>query len=416
MLYTWPPANSFLRGMDFLTAPGRADAVARGPGQHRSRSPARRSTWSPTAAPASRCSARSASRAGRRSACWPWCWTRPPSSQQAVRRSGFAGFDVSLADVTRSGAPRTLVGRPGRPRRPRRLPRSRWPSAAAASSCASRRRVAYMAEQRGLASWTVLTAGLLLTALLGALMLLISGERAADRGPGGGPHRAPARPRSAPAGDPRQRRRRHRHRRRATACVVSANPATAALFGYPPAHLQGLPFTTLVPGADGETAPSCWRAWPAAPPEERELDGINARGEPFPLAVSVSPVELPGERLYVCILRDLTEQQPLAGPHPPPGPPRSAHRPGEPPRARPAPGAAAGAGAPLAASRWRCCSSTSTTSRRSTTRSATRPATSCWWAPAARMKDLLRDVDTLARLGGDEFIIVLGGPLDARTA
>ena len=30
---------------------------------------------------------------------------------------------------------------------------------------------------------------------------------------------------------------------------------------------------------------------------------------------------------------------------------------------------------------------------------------------SARMKDLLRDVDTLARLGGDEFIIVLGGPL-----
>jgi diguanylate cyclase (GGDEF)-like protein len=30
---------------------------------------------------------------------------------------------------------------------------------------------------------------------------------------------------------------------------------------------------------------------------------------------------------------------------------------------------------------------------------------------ATRMKDLLRDVDTLARLGGDEFIIVLGGPL-----
>ncbi|HBI71407.1 MAG TPA: diguanylate cyclase, partial [Massilia sp.] len=30
---------------------------------------------------------------------------------------------------------------------------------------------------------------------------------------------------------------------------------------------------------------------------------------------------------------------------------------------------------------------------------------------AERMKDLLRDVDTLARLGGDEFIIVLAGPL-----
>eukprot|EP01034_Spumella_vulgaris_P026824 gene26824-33465_t len=36
----------------------------------------------------------------------------------------------------------------------------------------------YVAAQRGWQSWTVLTCGLLLTALLGGMMLLISGERA----------------------------------------------------------------------------------------------------------------------------------------------------------------------------------------------------------------------------------------------
>ena len=37
---------------------------------------------------------------------------------------------------------------------------------------------AYMEGERGVASWIVITTGLLLAALLGALMLIVSGERA----------------------------------------------------------------------------------------------------------------------------------------------------------------------------------------------------------------------------------------------
>ncbi len=55
----------------------------------------------------------------------------------------------------------------------------------------------------------------------------------------------------------------------------------------------------------------------------------------------------------------------------------------------------------------RSCSWTSTTSRRSTTRSATRPATACWPRSATALKNSLRAADTAARLGGDEFAILL---------
>jgi PAS domain-containing protein len=121
-----------------------------------------------------------------------------------------------------------------------------------------------MEEQRGLVSWTVLTAGLLLTALLGAMLLLTSGERAAIE---------------AKVTDRTARLRDREARLQAIldnagdaivtvdagGVVVSANPATAALFGYPQPHLQGLPFATLVPGAGGEDGAGLLRRLAGAP-------------------------------------------------------------------------------------------------------------------------------------------------------
>ena len=59
--------------------------------------------------------------------------------------------------------------------------------------------------------------------------------------------------------------------------------------------------------------------------------------------------------------------------------------------------------------RPRCCCSTSTASRRSTTASGTTPATSCSARSARACSPALRPGDVLARLGGDEFAVLLPG-------
>jgi diguanylate cyclase (GGDEF)-like protein len=137
---------------------------------------------------------------------------------------------------------------------------------------------------------------------------------------------------------------------------------------------------------------------------------MNARAEPFPLAASVSRVALPGEDLYVCILRDLTEQhRSQAHIH------RLAHH------------------DPLTGLENRAALSERLEQQLAQARRSHLPLAVLFIdldhfkkindsfghqagdlllkGASARMKDLLRDVDTLARLGGDEFIIVLHEPL-----
>ena len=64
----------------------------------------------------------------------------------------------------------------------------------------------------------------------------------------------------------------------------------------------------------------------------------------------------------------------------------------------------------------RCCSWTSTASRRSTTSSDIRAATSCSARSRERFAREVRDEDLLARLGGDEFAVLVGRPRRRRRA
>ena len=399
VLYTWPPARAFLRGLDFLAAPGRNDAVARA-----------LSSPDPVASGPITLLATGSDGIGLFRVVGEQ--GQPPLGmltlildtrtfvQQAVKRAGFPGFDVSLADTT-AGAPRTLAGDPNR-RASRADYTVRLQYGGRNLQLRFSPTAAYMEGERGLASWIVLTTGLLLAALLGALMLIVSGERAqieaqvADR-----TGRLEAILDNAADAIVTVDARGH---------VQAANRATAALFGYPAAHLPGLPFTALVPGHGGEEGPALLTRLTRSRPEDRHLEGRNARGEPLPLAVSVSLVDLPGERLFVCILRDLTEQQRAqARIH------RLAHH------------------DPLTGLENRHALGMRLEQQLAQAR-RTRQALAVLFidldhfkkindslghqagdqllvGAAARMKDLLRDVDTLARLGGDEFIIVLGGSL-----
>jgi diguanylate cyclase len=400
LLYAWPPANTRVRGMDFLAAPGRAETVVR----------ALAASVPVASGPVRLLTTASDGMILFRAVREPG---RPLLGmlalildthafvRQAVRHAGFPGFDVSLADITGNTAPRTLAGDPGR-----RAVSGDYTVLLGYGGRTLQLRfsptTAYMEGERGVASWIVITTGLLLAALLGALMLIVSGERAqieaqvADRA-------ARLQAILDNAADAIVTVDAHGQ-------VLSANRATAALFGYPPAHLPGLAFTALVPGHGGENGPDLLARLAGSSPDDRQLDGLNARGEPMPLAVSVSLVDLAGERLFVCILRDLTEQQrDQARIH------RLAHH------------------DPLTGLENRHALGMRLERQLAQARRTRQPLAVLFidldhfkkindslghqagdellTGAAARMKDLLRDVDTLARLGGDEFIIVLGGPL-----
>jgi diguanylate cyclase len=400
LLYTWPPSNTRIRGLDFLSAPERAAAVAR----------ALAGTTAVASGPITLVTTGSAGIALFRAVREP---DRRPLGMlallldthtfvaQAVRQAGFRGFDVSLADATAGAAPRALAGDPGR-----RAVSGDYTVTLGFGGRTLQLRfsptAAYMEGERGVASWIVITTGLLLAALLGALMLIVSGEHAqieaqvADRTARLQAILDNAADAIVTVGTHGQ--------------VLSANHATAALFGYPPLHLPGLAFTALVPGHGGENGPDLLARLAESNPDDRQLDGLNARGEPMPLAVSVSLVDLAGERLFVCILRDLTEQQRAqARIH------RLAHH------------------DPLTGLENRHALGMRLERQLALARRTAQPLAVLFidldhfkkindslghqagdellTGAAARMKDLLRDVDTLARLGGDEFIIVLGGPL-----
>ncbi|NVM76002.1 diguanylate cyclase (GGDEF)-like protein/PAS domain S-box-containing protein [Duganella sp. SG902] len=170
---------------------------------------------------------------------------------------------------------------------------------------------AYLQQQRGWQSWTVLTCGLLLTGLLGTLMMLISGERARIQ---------------AEVKDSTSRLRQREARLQAilnkaadailtidsNGTLMSANAAAGRLFGYAPEKMSALPLERLLPVGVGEAAgldaAGLLRMIACGVTHEYEIPGWRSDGTEFPLAMSVSEVELPDEHLFVAILHDLTEQ------------------------------------------------------------------------------------------------------------
>ena len=166
---------------------------------------------------------------------------------------------------------------------------------------------AYLHARTSWQSWSVLTGGLLLTALMGALMLVISGERTQIQ---------------AQVDDATARLREREARLQAildnaadaiitvdrAGTVLSANPAAGALFGYPPDQLRGLRIGQLLempPGDGADALPRLAQGGAGA----HELTGTTSAGARFPLSISASQVKLRDEDIFVCIIHDLTEQR-----------------------------------------------------------------------------------------------------------
>jgi nitrogen fixation negative regulator NifL len=97
--------------------------------------------------------------------------------------------------------------------------------------------------------------------------------------------------------------------------IEQCNPAVERLFGYEPEALIGQPVEALMP----EPYRSNHHAYittflNATPPRQsmvfqREVEGLRRDGTRFPLELSVGEMRLASERLFVGVMRDLTERR-----------------------------------------------------------------------------------------------------------
>jgi diguanylate cyclase (GGDEF)-like protein/PAS domain S-box-containing protein len=225
---------------------------------------------------------------------------------RVVAQAGFRHFLVAFADTTDAAAPLKVLDGIG-----------------AASALSQYRKelsfggrryelrlapdAAYLHARASWQSWSVLTGGLLLTALMGALMLVISGERTRIQ---------------AQVDDATSRLREREARLQAIldnaadaiitvdrhGAVQSANAAAGALFGYPPERLCGLQAGQLLEMPEGDGAEALARLAHGGA-AARELAGTTSAGARFPLSLSASKVALREESIFVCIIHDLTEQR-----------------------------------------------------------------------------------------------------------
>jgi len=272
----------------------------------------------------------------------------------------------------------------------------------------------YALRQRGWQSWTALTAGLALTGLLGALMLLISGERAQIQ--------AQVKESTAQLRE-REARLRAILDKAADAiltiggdgAILSANAAAGRLFGQAPESLRGEPLARFLPLPEGQAPGDFLRRAAEGDSREHAAQGRRSSGEGFPLSLSVSQVDLPDGHLFVTILHDLTEQQ------------RAQERIYHLAHHDPLTGLDNRLSLNLRLEQLLA------QTRRSRGQAAVmfldldhfkkindthghQTGDLLLQAVADRLRDLLREVDTIARLGGDEFIVVTNGDITPEEA
>lgn len=156
-------------------------------------------------------------------------------------------------------------------------------------------------------SWITLAGGLMLTGLLGAFLLLLSGQRMQIE-------------------RVMIERTRKLHEREASlsaildnaadailtisrdGSLVSANGAASRLFGYPVQNMHGLPLGQLIPLDSANDSLTLLERLGQRHRPEQELAGRHAEGHAFPLSLTVSLVDAAAEGFFICTIRDLSEE------------------------------------------------------------------------------------------------------------
>jgi two-component system sensor histidine kinase/response regulator len=96
--------------------------------------------------------------------------------------------------------------------------------------------------------------------------------------------------------------------------VISINPAVVKMFGYEGGDILGRNIKMLMPGPnrsshDGYLARYESTGTPPAIGVGRELEGLTKAGLTFPMELTVTEVSFHGQRMFVGLIRDITERK-----------------------------------------------------------------------------------------------------------
>ncbi len=230
-----------------------------------------------------------------------------PYLQRSLAQAEFSESPVKFEDITDPAAPKVMVDAIGRATEPGDF-RRRLELGGRTYQLTLAPSAAYLAAHRGWQSWATLAGGLILTGLLGAFLLLMSGQRlqmervVLDR----------------------TRKLQQRDAKLAAilaqavdailsidrdGTVVSVNDAAGKLFGYSMQAMQGMPFEQLVMTSVDDSSLQLLERLSQRLKVDEDLIGRYADGTSFPLSVAVSQVDAAEDAAFVCILRDLSAQR-----------------------------------------------------------------------------------------------------------
>jgi len=97
--------------------------------------------------------------------------------------------------------------------------------------------------------------------------------------------------------------------------IVSANPAAAVMFRCDAAELIGRPLERLIPARYRDAHRHDMQAFGKSPDASRHMGklrdvmGVRADGDEFPIDAAISHLSVNGERLFTVILRDISERR-----------------------------------------------------------------------------------------------------------